>query len=150
MSDGAEENFRTDAERNQVGANADDRIYPTGWEESRRVFEQYLAKRSGVGNGNSITGEEVNSNYNFKMDSVNRAVLGSINSLAESLSRIIDDESEDEEERRKRIVAEQNGSNIGAFIGSVAGMFMNIISDSNEEIEVEEKIKEDNGINMNL
>lgn len=84
------------------------------------------------------------------MDSNNGAVLGSINSLAESLSRIIDDESEDEEERRKRIVAEQNGSNIGAFIGSFAGMFMNIISDSNEEIEVEEKIKEDNGINMNL
>lgn len=76
------------------------------------------------------------------MDSNNCTVLGSINSLAESLSRIIDDESEDEEERRKRITAEQNGSDIGAFIGSVAGMFINIISDSNEEIEVEEKIKE--------
>lgn len=150
LSDGAEESFGTDAERNQVCANADDRIYPTGWEESRRVFEQYLAKRSGVGIGNSVTSKEVNSADNLKMDSNNRAVLGSINSLAESLSRIIDDESEDEEERRKRIVAEQNGSNIGAFIGSVAGMFMNIISDSNEEIEVEEKIKEDNRINMNL
>ena len=84
------------------------------------------------------------------MDSNNHTVLGSINSLAESLSRIIDDDSGDEEERRKRIVAEQNGSNIGAFIGSVAGMFINIISDSNEEIEVEEKNKEDNGFNMNL
>ncbi len=150
LSDGAEESFGTDSERNQVSANADDRVYTTGWEESRGVFEQYLAARSGVGIGNSLTSEEVNSADNLKMDSNNGAVLGSINSLAESLSRIIDDESEDEEERRKRIVAEQNGSNIGAFIGSVAGMFMNIISDSNEEIEVEEKIKEDNGINMNL
>lgn len=150
LSDGAEENFITESERNQDGANADDRVYTTGWEESRGVFEQYLAARSGVGIGNSLTSEEVNSADNLKMDSNNGVVLGSINSLAESLSRIIDDESEDEEERRKRIVAEQNGSNIGAFIGSVAGMFMNIISDSNEEIEVEEKIKEDNGINMNL
>lgn len=150
LSDGAEESFGTDPERNQVGAVADDRVYTTGWEESRAVFEQYLAKRSGVGISNSLSSEEVNSSNNLKMDSNNHTVLGGVNSLAESLSRIINDESEDEEERRKRIVAEQNGSNIGAFIGSVAGMFMNIISDSNEEIEVEEKIKEDNGINMNL
>ena len=150
LSGGAEENFGTDSERNQVGANSDDENYRTGWEESRRVFEQYLATRSGVGIGNSITSEDVNSADNLKMDSNNGAVLGSINSLAESLSRIIDDDSGDEEERRKRITAEQNGSDIGAFIGSVAGMFINIISDSNEEIEVEEKIKEDNGFNMNL
>lgn len=150
LSDGAEENFRSESERNQDGANTDDRINQTGWEESRAVFEQYLATRSGTGISNCVTSEEVNSSDNHKMDSDNRTILGGVNSLAESLSRIIDDESEDEEERRKRIVAEQNGSNIGAFIGSVAGMFMNIISDSNEEIEVEEKIKEDNGINMNL
>lgn len=147
LSDGAEESFRTDSERNQVSANADDRVYPTGWEDSRRVFEQYLAKRSGT---HSLSSEKVNSADNLKMDSNNHTVLGSINSLAESLSRIIDDDSGDEEERRKRIIAEQNGSDIGAFIGSVAGMFINIISDSNEEIEVEEKIKEDNGFNMNL
>ncbi|WP_449078245.1 relaxase/mobilization nuclease domain-containing protein [Ruminococcus sp.] len=150
LSDGAEENFRTDSERNQIYTDAYDENFRTGWEESRGIFEQYLAKRSGVGIGNSVTGEEVNSSDNLKMDSNNRAVLGGINSLAESLSRIIDDESEDEEERRKRITAEQNGSDIGAFIGSVAGMFINIISDSNEEIEVEEKIKEDNGFNINL
>lgn len=150
LSVGAEENFGTDSERNQVCANADDQIYSTGWEDPRRIFEQYLATRSGVGIGNSVTGEEVNSADNLKMDSNNHTILGGINSLAESLSRIIDDESEDEEERRKRITAEQNGSDIGALIGSVAGMFMNIISNSNEEIEVEEKIKEDNGFNMNL
>lgn len=150
LSDGAEESFGTDPERNQVGAVADDRVYTTSWEESRRVFEQYLATRSRVGISNSITSEEVDTPDNSKMDSNNHTVLGGVNSLAESLSRIINDESEDEEERRKRITAEQNGSDIGAFIGSVAGMFMNIISDSNEEIEVEEKIKEDNGFNMNL
>ena len=150
MSGGVEDDFGTDSERHKISANADDRINQTGWEESRGIFEQYLAKRSEVGIGNSVTSEEVNYADNLKMDSNNRAVLGGVNSLAESLSRIIDDDSGDEEERRKRITAEQNGSDIGAFIGSVAGMFINIISDSNEEIEVEEKIKEDNGFNINL
>lgn len=146
LSDGAEENFGTDSERNQVGANSDDENYRTGWEESRRVFEQYLAKRSGVGIGNSVTGEEVNSADNLKMDSNNRAVLGSINSLAESLSRIIDDESEDEEERRKRIEAEQNGSNIGTLFGLTAGLIAGAIS-KEENIEYED---EETGFNLNM
>ncbi|WP_415946324.1 relaxase/mobilization nuclease domain-containing protein [Ruminococcus bromii] len=146
LSDGAEENFGTDSERNQVDANADDEIYRTGWEESRRVFEQYLATRSGVGIGNSVTSKEVNSADNLKMDSNNRAVLGSINSLAESLSRIIDDESEDEEERRKRIVAEQNGSDIGTLLGLTAGLITGAIS-KEENIEYED---EEMGFNLNM
>lgn len=146
LSDGAEESFGTDSERNQVDANADDRIYPTGWEESRRVFEQYLTKRSGAGIGNSVTGEEVNSSDNLKMDSNNHTVLGGINSLAESLSRIIDDESEDEEERRKRIVAEQNGSDIGTLLGLTAGLIAGAIS-KKENIEYED---EESGFNMSL
>lgn len=146
LSGGAEENFGTDSERNQVGANADDRIYPTGWEESRRVFEQYLAKRSGVGIGNSITSEEVNYADNIKMDSNNHTILGSINSLAESLSRIIDDESEDEEERRKRIASEQNGSDIGTLLGLTAGLIAGTIS-KEENIEYED---EETGFNMNM
>jgi len=136
LSDGAEESFGADSERNQVDANADDRIYPTGWEESRRVFEQYLTKRSGAGIGNSVTGEEVNSSDNLKMDSNSHTILGGINSLAESLSRIIDDESEDEEERRKRIEAEQNGSDIGTLLGLTAGMIAGAISkEENNEYE---------------
>lgn len=136
LSDGAEENFRSESERNQDGANTDGRIYPTGWEESRRVFEQYLAKRSGAGIGNSVTGEEVNSSDNLKMDSNNHTILGGINSLAESLSRIIDDESEDEEERRKRIAAEQNGIDIGTLLGLTAGMIACAISkEENNEYE---------------
>lgn len=150
LSDGAEESFGTDSERNQIYTDAYDESFRTGWEESRGIFEQYLEERSTTGVSDIRNGEEVDTHDNSKMDSNNHTVLGSINSLAESLSRIIDDDSGDEEERRKRIVAEQNGSNIGAFIGSVAGMFINIISDSNEEIEVEEKNKEDNGFNMNL
>lgn len=144
LSDGAEENFGTDSERNQVGANSDDENYRTGWEESRRVFEQYLATRSGVGIGNSVTSKEVNSADNLKMDSNNGAVLGSINSLAESLPRIINDESEDEEERRKRIEAEQNGSDIGTLLGLTAGMIAGAIS-KEENIECEES-----GLNMSL
>ena len=93
LSDGAEESFRTDSERNQVSANADDRVYPTGWEDSRRIFEQHLEERSTTGVSDIRNGEEVDTPDNSKMDSNNHTVLGSINSLAESLSRIIDDES---------------------------------------------------------
>lgn len=136
LPDGSEESFGTDSERNQIYTDAYDENFRTGWEESRGIFEQYLAKRSGVGVSNSITGEEVNSNDNFKMDSVNRAVLGGVNSLAESLSRIIDDESEDEEERRKRIAAEQNGIDIGTLLGLTAGMIAGAISkEENNEYE---------------
>lgn len=146
LSDGAEKSFGTDFERNQVGAVADDRVYTTGWEESRGVFEQYLATRSGVGIGNSSTSEEINSSDNLKMDSNNRAVLSGVNSLAESLSRIIDDESEDEEERRKRIEAEQNGSDIGTAIGLAVGIFAGTIS-KEENIEYED---EETGFNLNM
>ena len=146
LSDGAEESFGTDSERNQVDANADDEIYRTGWEGSRRVFEQYLAARSGVGIINSITSEEVNSANNHKMDSNNGAVLGGINFLAESLSRIIDDESEDEEERRKRIEAEHNGSDIGILLGLTAGLIAGAIS-KEENIEYED---EEMGFNLNM
>lgn len=146
LSDGTKESFRTDAERNQVGSVADDRIYPTGWEESRRVFEQYLEKRSGTGISDCVTSEEVNSADNLKMDSNNHTVLGSINSFAESLSRIIDDESEDEEERRKRIEAEQNGSDIGTLLGLAAGLIAGAIS-KEENIEYED---EEMGFNLNM
>lgn len=137
LSDGTKENFGTDAERNQVGSVADDRIYPTGWEESRRVFEKYIAKRSGARISNSLTSEEVNTSDNSKMDSNNHTVLSGVNSLAESLSRIIDDESENEEERRKRIAAEQNGSDIGTAIGIAVGVLAGAIS-KEENIEYEE------------
>jgi hypothetical protein len=146
LPDGTEESFGTDSERNQIYTDAYDENFRTGWEESRGIFEQYLAKRSGVGVSNSVTGEEVNSNDNFKMDSVNRAVLGGVNSLAESLSRIIDDESEDEEERRKRIAAEQNGSDIGTLLGLTAGLIAGAIS-KEENIEYED---EEMGFNLNM
>ena len=146
LSDGAEESFRTDSERNQVSANADDRVYPTGWEDSRRIFEQHLEERSTNGVSDIRNGEEVDTPDNSKMDSNNHTVLGSINSLAESLSRIIDDKSEDEEERRKRIAAEQNGSDIGTLLGLTAGLIAGAIS-KEENIEYED---EEMGFNMSL
>lgn len=144
LPDGTEENFGTDSERNQVSANADDRVYPTGWEDSRRIFEQHLEERSTAGVSDIRNGEEVDTLDNSKMDSNNHAVLGSINSLAESLSRIIDDESEDEEERRKRIEAEQNGSDIGTLFGLTAGLIASAIS-KEENIEYED---EEMGFNL--
>lgn len=146
LSDGAEESFGTDSERNQVDANADDEIYRTGWEDSRRIFEQHLEERSTTGVSNIRNGEEVDTPDNSKMDSNNHTVLGGVNSLAESLSRIINDESEDEEERRKRIVAEQNGSDIGTAIGLAVGVLASAIS-KEENIEYED---EETGFNMNM
>lgn len=146
LSDGAEESFGTDSERSQIYTGSDDKNFRTSWEESRAVFEQYLATRSGVGIGNSVTSEEVNYADNLKMDSNNRAVLGGINSFAESLSWIIDDESEDEEERRKRIEAEQNGSDIGTAIGLAVGVIAGAIS-KEENIEYED---EETGFNLNM
>lgn len=146
LSDRAEESFGADSQRNQFDTDKDDGKFRTGWEDSRRMFEQYLAKRSGIGVGNSFTGEEVNSADNLKMDSNNRAVLGGINSLAQLLSQIIDDESEDEEERRKRIEAEQNGSDIGSAIGLAVGLVAGAIS-KEENIEYED---EKTGFNLNM
>lgn len=150
LSEAGTENIFTDGTEESVGTgrysestNSDNGSYRTGWEESRGVFEQYLATRSGVGISNSVTGEEVNSADNLKMDSDNRTILGGINSLAESLSRIVDDESEDEE-RRKRIEAEQNGSDIGTAVGIVVGVFAGAIS-KEENIEYE-----DEGFNISL
>ena len=80
------------------------------------------------------------------MDSINCTVLGGVNSLAESLSRVIDDESENEEERRKRITAEQNGSDIGTAIGLAVGVLAGAIS-KEENIEYED---EETGFNMIL
>lgn len=144
MSVGVEENFGTDSERNQIYTDAYDENFRTGWEDSRRIFEQYLAKRSGTGISNCVTSEEVNSADNLKMDNNNHTIIGGVNSLAESLSRIIDDESEDEEERRKRIAAEQNGSDIGTAIGLAVGVLAGAIS-KEENIECEES-----GLNMSL
>lgn len=146
LSDGAEESFVTDSERNQIYADADDKNFRTGWEESRGVFEQHLATRSGARISNSLTSEEVNTPDNSKMDSNNHTVLSGVNSLAESLSRIADDESEDEEERRKRIVAEQNSSDIGTAIGIAVGVLAGAIS-KEENIEYE---YEETGFNMSL
>ena len=98
------------------------------------------------GISNSFTGEEVNFSDSLKMDSNNCTVLGSINSLAESLSRIIDYESEDEEERRKLIAAEQNGSDIGTLLGLTAGLIAGAIS-KEENIEYED---EEMGFNLNM
>lgn len=72
------------------------------------------------------------------MGSNNRTILGGVNSLAESLSRIIEDESEDEEECCKRIAAEQNGSDIGTLLGLTAGMIAGAIS-KEENIEFEDE-----------
>lgn len=146
LPDGTEESFGTDFERNQIYTDAYDENFRTGWEESREIFEQYLAKRSGTGISNCVTSEEVNSADNLKMDSNNRAILGGINSLSESLSRIIDDESEDEEERRKRIESEQNGSDIGTAIGLAVGVLAGAIS-KEENIEYED---EEMGFNLNM
>ena len=62
-----------------------------------------------------------------KMDNDFNPVIGSLDSLASSVSKIIDDSSEDEEERRKRIEAEENANAIGTVLGTAIGILGNAL-----------------------
>lgn len=124
LSDRVEESFGTDSERSQIYTDSDYKNFRTGWEESRAVFERHLAERAGTLNANIITDKNSELYDIPEMVTHNSGIFNGINSLAESFSRIIVDDSEDEEERRKRIEAEQNGSALGTAIGFVAGVIV--------------------------
>ncbi|MEE1282056.1 MAG: relaxase/mobilization nuclease domain-containing protein [Acutalibacteraceae bacterium] len=131
LSDRVEESFGTDSERSQIYTDSDYKNFRTGWEESRAVFERHLAERAGTLNANIITDKNSELYDIPEMVTHNSGIFNGINSLVESFSRIIVDDSEDEDERRKRIEAEQNGSALGTAIGFVAGVIAGAISNTN-------------------
>lgn len=131
----------TDGEEYSEDTGTDDGQHRTGWEESRELYEQHLAERERAGTGFSGSGEEGRSYYSREVDSNFDSVLGGIDSLASSVSKIIDDSSEDPEERRKRIQAEENAETIGTMLGTAIGLTAEAISSAKakREQEVEEE-----------
>ena len=94
---------------------------PTGWEDSRNLYEQHLreciqskAETQRIADSYSNVGNE-------------------ISSLAGAVSKIIDNDFEDPDERRKRIEAEENGSALGAVLGLGIGLVTNATAVSQAE-----------------
>ena len=95
---------------------------PTGWEDSRELYEQHLRERALA----KAESQRIADSYT--------SVIGSgVSSLAGAVSRIVDNDSEDPDERRKRIEAEENGEAIGTIIGKGISLFADAVSDSAEE-----------------
>ena len=107
----------------------------TGWEDSRKIYEQHHVERSA-----------------HKADSL----IGGIGSIAGTFSAISD--GEDEEERRKKIEGRENGAALGTLIGTAAGIVsglsegqrVEILREIFEEDQYEEDEDEDQGFTMSM
>ena len=99
---------------------------PTGWEDSRELYEQHLRERALA----KAETQRFADNYSD--------VGSGVSSLAGAVSRIVDNDSEDPDERRKRIEAEENGEAIGTIIGKGISLFADAVSDSAEETPEQE------------
>ena len=63
-----------------------------------------------------------------------------INSLAETVAKIVDNDTEDPDERRKRIEAEENGSALGTVLGFGIGMIANALNETpKQEFDYEQE-----------
>ena len=98
-----------------------DEKQPTGWDDSRELFEQHLRERALVKAG-------------FQRVAESYSDIGSgLGSLSGAISKIVDNDSEDPDERRKRIEAEENGSALGTVLGLGIGMVTNASAGSQDE-----------------
>ena len=104
---------------------------PTGWEDSRELYEQHLRERA-------VAKTEESQKISDSYSPVENDISGNIGSLAGAASRIIDDDNEDPEERRKRIEAQENSAAIGALIGAGIGIVKSITDQSTEESSEQE------------
>ena len=94
---------------------------PTGWEDSRELYEQHLRERALA----KAETQRIADSYT--------SVIGSgVSSLVGAVSEIVDNDSEDPDERRKRIEAEENGEAIGTIIGKSISLLADAVSDSAE------------------
>ena len=94
---------------------------PTGWEDSRELYEQHLRERALA----KAETQRIADSYT--------SVIGSgVSSLVGAVSEIVDNDSEDPDERRKRIEAEENGEEIGTIIGKSISLLADAVSDSAE------------------
>ena len=94
---------------------------PTGWEDSRNLYEQHLRERA----QSKAETQRIADSYSN--------VGSEISSLAGAVSKIIDNDSEDPDERIKRIEAEENSSTLGSVLGLGIGMIANAINETPEQ-----------------
>lgn len=95
---------------------------PTGWEDSRELYEQHLRERALA----KAEAHRISDSY--------PSVMSNVGNLAGAVSRIVDNDSEDPDELRKRIEAEENGSALGTVLGLGLGMVTNAAADSQDEM----------------
>ena len=93
---------------------------PTGWEDSRELYEQHLRERALA----KAESQRVADSYSD--------VGSGVSSLAGAVSKIVDNDSEESDERRKRIEAEENGEAIGTIIGKSISLLADTLADSAE------------------
>ena len=100
---------------------------PTGWEDSRKLYEQHLKERA----QSKTETQRIADSYSN--------VGNEISSLAGAVSKIVDNDSEDPDERRKRIEAEENGSALGTVLGLGIGMIANAVNETpDQELDYEQ------------
>ncbi len=116
------ENIELELRQREFPAGAEQ---PTGWEDSRKLYEQHLRERA----QSKAELQRISDSYS--------GVGSEISSLAGAVSKIVDNDSEDTDERRKRIEAEENGSTLGTIIGLGIGAAANVLSDNQEELSTQ-------------
>ena len=98
-----------------------DKIQPTGWEDSRELYEQHLRERA----QSKAEAQRISDSYSN--------VGNGISTLSGAVSKIVYNDSEDPDERRKRIEAEENGSALGSVLGLGIGMIANAVNETPEQ-----------------
>ena len=104
---------------------------PTGWENSRELYEQHLRERTLA----KAETQKISESYHEPSS----RIIGGVDSLAGAVARIVDDDNEDPEERRKRIEGQENGAAIGALIGAGIGLITSIANRTEEPTESSEE-----------
>ncbi len=112
------ENIELELRQREFRAGAEQ---PTGWEDSRKLYEQHLKERA----QSKTETQRIADSYSN--------VGNEISSLAGAVSKIVDNDSEDPDERRKRIEAEENGSALGTVLGLGIGMIANAVDETPEQ-----------------
>ena len=108
-----------------------DEKQPTGWEDSRELYEQHLRECALA----KAETRRVSDSYSD--------VGSGVSSLAGAVSKIVDNDSEDPDERRKRIEAEENGEALGTIFGKGISLLADAVSDSSVNASAQEPDHDD-------
>ena len=133
------------------GTAGTDKLHPqysaTGWEREREVFfrtvQDAFRQSQGYGNGNIQSAKEDYENPHRYSGQLRGPVHTGLHGLA-ALGGLIQDDSEDSEKKRQRIIAEQNGSDIGAVLGLAIGAAMALTETGSTE---EQAIQDEQNFN---